>query len=243
MGALSGKVVLITGASGGIGTAVARACHTQGAATALHYNGSAAAAKKLAKSLGEEAALFQADLARPGSADKLVKAVLRRFGRLDVLVNNAGAVIGGDDFLVMTEKSWDATLALNLRAPFFLARAAFRAMKARGGRVVNISSIAAKFGGSPRSAHYGAAKAGLEAATVALARFGAPHGILVNAVRPGVIDTPLHGKFRKNMPERIAKIPLGRMGRPEDVARAVVFLAGPGGDFISGQVLGVTGGE
>ena len=243
MGALSGKVVLITGASGGIGQAVALACRAQGAATALHYNRDAAAARKLAKSLGEDAALFQADLTRPGSADKLVKAVLRRFGRLDILVNNAGAVGASDDFLVMTEKNWDATMALNLRAPFFLARAAFRAMKPRGGRIINLSSIAVKFGGSARSMHYAAAKSGLEATTTALARFGAPHGILVNTVRPGVIDTPFHGKFRKNMAVRVAKIPLRRMGRPEDVARMIVFLAGPGGDFVSGQIFSVTGGE
>lgn len=243
MGDLSGKVVLVTGASGGIGRAVARACRLQGAALALHYHRDASGARELAKLLGPDAAAFRADLSRPGASKTLIAAVLRRFGRLDVLVNNAGAVIGEKDFLAMPEKDWEATLRLNLQAPFFLAREAFRTMRARGGRIVNVSSIAVKFGGSDRSIHYAAAKAGLEATTVALARFGAARGILVNTVRPGVIDTPFHDKSKKNMTERVAKIPLKRMGRPEEVARAVVFLAGPGGDFVTGQILSVTGGE
>ena len=243
MSALSGKVVLVTGASGGIGRAVARLCHSQGATVALHQRSGAAESKALVRGLGARAEAFRADFARPGEPRRLVAAVLRRFGRLDLLVNNAGAVVGDDDFLDMSEKDWETTLRVNLQAPFFLAREAFRAMKGRGGRIVNVSSIAAKFGGSPRSAHYAAAKAGLEATTVALARFGAPHGVLVNTVRPGVIDTPFHGKFRKDMAARVAMVPLRRMGRPEDVARMVVYLAGPGGDFITGQTLCVTGGE
>lgn len=243
MSALSDKVVLVTGASGGIGRAVARLCHDEGACVALHYRSGAAQARALARGLSDRAEAFRADFARPGEPRRLIGAVLRRFGRLDLLVNNAGAVVGDADFLDMSEKDWEKTLRVNLQAPFFLAREAFRAMKARGGRIVNVSSIAVKFGGSQRSVHYAAAKAGLEATTASLARFGAPHGVLVNTVRPGVIDTPFHGKFRKDMVARVAKIPLKRMGRPEEVARMVAFLAGPGGDFITGQTLSVTGGE
>lgn len=232
---MSARVALVTGASGGIGTATARALASDGWILALHHD------RTRPPSI-PGAAAFRADLTRPEAAPPLVRAVLKRFGRLDLLVNNAGAVLGGADFMKVTEREFAANLRLNLTAPFLLAREAFKVLP-RGGRVVNVSSIAAKFGGSPRSMAYAAAKAGLEALTVSLAREGAARGILVNCVRPGVIDTPFHGKFRKAMGPRVAKIPLRRMGRAEDVALMVAHLAGPGGDFVTGQVLCVTGGE
>lgn len=232
---MSARVALVTGASGGIGAAAARALAADGWTLALHH------ARSRPPTVPGSAA-FKADLSRPGAAAALVRAVVRRFGRLDLLVNNAGAVLGGTDFLSVTEREFAANLQLNLTAPFLLAREAFKVLP-RGGRVVNVSSIAAKFGGSPRSMAYAAAKAGLEALTVSLAREGAAKGLLVNCVRPGVIDTPFHGKFRKAMGPRVAKIPLRRMGRAEDVALMVAHLAGPGGDFVTGQVLCVTGGE
>lgn len=232
---MSARVALVTGASGGIGAATARALAEGGWTLALHH-----AHTRAPKIPG--GAAFKADLARPGAAAALVRAVLKRFGRLDLLVNNAGAVLGGTDFLTVSEREFAANLQLNLTAPFLLAREAFKVLP-RGGRVVNVSSIAAKFGGSPRSMAYAAAKAGLEALTVSLAREGAPRGLLVNCVRPGVIDTPFHGKFRKAMGPRVAKIPLRRMGRAEDVALMVAHLAGPGGDYVTGQVFSVTGGE
>lgn len=237
-------VALVTGAAGGIGAAVCEALAARDYRLGLHYSSNAAGARRLAARLGpKRCALLKADLAKTGSAQPLVSACLRAFGRLDLLVNNAGAIIGDQDFLDTPEADWERTFRLNAFAPFFLSRAAFRAMRGSGGRIVSISSIAAKFGGSARSMHYGAAKAALESFTAGLARLGAPHGILVNAVRAGVIDTPLHDKFRKNMAERIALIPLKRIGKPRDVAAMVAHLAGPGGDFITGQVLSVTGGE
>lgn len=244
MGALEGKVALVTGASGGIGSAIAKALAAGGCAVAVHYSSDAASAKAVAariKALGGRAELFKADLLETKAPKALVAACLREFGRLDILVNNAGAILGGEHFLDLPVSSWEKTFRLNAEAPFFLTREAFRVMK-NGGRVINISSVAAKFGGSARSLHYGASKAALEAMTRGFAREGASRGILVNAVRAGVIDTPLHGKFRKNMAERVAKIPLKRMGRPEDVAAAVLHLAADG-DFITGQVISVTGGE
>ena len=240
---LEGKVALVTGASGGIGSAIAKSLAGAGCAVAVHYSSDAASAKSVAAkimAMGGRADIFKADLLAVNAPKTLVAACLRKFGRLDILVNNAGAILGGEHFLDMPVTSWAKTLRLNAEAPFFLTREAFRVMKP-GSRVVNISSIAAKFGGSARSIHYGASKAALEALTRGFAREGAPRGILVNAIRAGVIDTPLHGKFRKNMAKRIALIPLKRMGRPEDVASWSSTCRRWGLHY--GQILSVTGGE
>lgn len=244
MGKLEGKVALVTGASGGIGSAIAKALAGQSCAVAVHYSSDAASAKAVAakiRAMGGRADLFKADLLAKGAPKKLVAACVEEFGRLDILVNNAGAILGGEHFLDMPVKSWEMTFRLNAEAPFFLTREAFRVMK-NGSRVINISSVAAQFGGSARSMHYGASKAALESLSRGFAREGAAKGILVNAIRAGVIDTPLHGKFRKNMAARVAMIPLKRMGRPEDIASLVLHLAADGG-FITGQTISVTGGE
>lgn len=242
---LSGKVALVTGASGGIGAEVARKLALAGASVALHYSSGAARARELARELrvlNARAETFRADLLKPGAAKPLISSVVSRLGRLDILVNNAGAVLGDQGFEKLSERDFERTLRLNLGAPFFLSREAFKAMDG-GGRIINVTSIGAKFGGSPRSFHYAAAKGGLETLTLGLSRAGASRGILVNAVRAGVIDTPFHGKFRKNMGERTALIPLKRLGKPADVAQLAAYLCGPGGDYITGQVLSVTGGE
>ncbi len=244
MARLDGQVALVTGASGGIGSAIAKALAAEGCAIAVHYSSNAASAESLAariEALGGHAEVFKSDLLAAGAPKKLVAACVKEFGRLDILVNNAGAVLGGEHYLELSDGAWAKTLRLNAEAPFFLTREAFRVMK-NGGRVINISSVAAQFGGSARSIHYGAAKAALEAMTRGFAREGAPMGILVNAIRAGVIDSPFHGKFRKDMAKRVALIPLKRMGRPEDVASLALHLASDGG-FITGQVISVTGGE
>ena len=137
------------------------------------------------------------------------------------------------------------TFLLNVESPFFLAQAAFRHMQeAGGGKIVNISSVGVKFGGSPRTLHYSAAKAALEGVTLGLAKAGAPHRVLVNAIRPGVIDSPFHQiKSKQEWEARVAQIPLKRPGTPLDIARMVLFLLSPAGDFITGQVFVVSGGE
>ncbi len=136
-------------------------------------------------------------------------------------------------------------MALNAKAPFFLARRAFGAMQRRGGgKIINISSIAARYGGSSRTMHYGAAKAALESLTVGLARAGAPYRILVNAVQAGFIRTPFHRAIKgKDLARRIRMIPLQRAGEPDDVARVALFLASSAGDFITGQIVTVSGGD
>lgn len=241
------KKVLITGASGGIGSSMALLFAKHGAVLGLHYNSEKEVADSLVLEVeksGAQASLFQADLLRE-SGETLVEAFIDHFGGIDILINNAGAVFGFKDFLELDDKSWEKTFKLNAQAPFFMARRAFACMKKNdGGKIINISSVAAKYGGSERSLHYGAAKAALEAETIGLARAGAKYNILVNAVRGGVIDTPFHRKLgSKNIEERVQLIPLKRAGRPEDVASMALFLASEGGDFITGEIIAVAGGD
>ncbi len=242
------KRVLVTGGGSGIGSCIAEIFATHGAVVGIHFHrseGKAQGVRGRIRGGGGRAILLQADLMDPVACGELVPRFIRETGGIEVLVNNAGGVKGHPHFLDMDRDSWEQTLALDLTAPFFLARAAFSHMKDHGGgRILSVSSIAAKYGGSVETTHYGAAKAGVEAFTRTLARAGARHGILVNAVRPGVIDTDFHRKIgRASLEERAKQIPLGRPGTPLDVARLCLFLASEGGDYITGQVFGVTGGD
>jgi NAD(P)-dependent dehydrogenase (short-subunit alcohol dehydrogenase family) len=242
------KKVLITGASGGIGAAMAELFALHGAVVGIHYHKGEEKARRLREAIegrGGRAECFGADLLESGERMGLIPRFIDTFGTIDVLINNAGGIIGNSHFLELDEESWIKTLALNTLAPFFLAQQAFAyMMRHAGGRIINISSISAKYGGSPTSLHYGAAKAALEAIAVGLARQGASHNILVNSIRPGVIETPFHRKSPKaNMDERIKLIPLGRMGQPLDVARLALFLASEAGDYITGQIFTVSGGD
>jgi 3-oxoacyl-[acyl-carrier protein] reductase len=244
---IKGKKVLITGASGGIGSSMALLFAKFGASVGIHYHKGEDEAKKLVQMIKKEGNLcheFKADLLSE-SGEELVKAFIDHFEGIDVLINNAGAVFGFKDFSELDLASWEKTFQLNARAPFFIARKAFSQMKENGGgKIINISSVAAKYGGSNRSMHYGAAKAALEAETIGLARAGASHNILANAIRAGFIDTPFHQKLTtKNIQQRINIIPLKRAGQPEDIANMALFLASQGGDFITGQILAVSGGD
>ena len=223
------KKVLITGASGGIGSFTALLFAEYGANVGIHYNKGKDEAFKLVdkvNKMGGNGAAFQADLTNE-SSKSIIPAFTGHFGGLDVLINNAGAVIGTIDILDLNEESWDKTFWLNARTPFFLAQSAFKHMKNNGGgKIINISSISVKYGGSSKTLHYGAAKSALETITVGLAKSGAKHNILVNTVRGGFIDTPMHQKLgRKNPEERIKRIPLKRPGKPQDMAGMILYLA------------------
>lgn len=245
---LHGKKVLITGASSGIGLCIAELFSFYGAVVGIHYNQNQDEAEKIyqkIKTNGNSAFLLRADLLDNNSLSSLVPLFIDKTGGLDILINNAGGVFGNEYFLDMDIESWNKTLAINLTAPFFLSKAAFSFMKDHhGGKIINISSIAAKYGGSARTTHYGAAKGGLEAVTKTLAREGASHNILVNAIRPGVIDTTFHKKIgRSSLDEKVKTIPLKRAGKPIDIAQLCLFLGSACGDYITGQIYDVTGGD
>lgn len=247
---INGKKVLITGASSGIGAETASLFASYGAHVGIHYNKNKEKARELKKKIvdnGGIADFLTGDLLEESTRSDLIKSFIGAFGRIDILINNAGGVIGNMPFLEIDEISWKETMALNATAPFFLSRNAFLFMKDHGGgRIINISSISAKYGGSINTMHYGASKAALESLTKGFARAGAPYNILVNCIRGGVIDTSLHSKIDRNssaMEKRISLIPLKRMGKPEDIARLALFLASEGGDFITGEIFTVAGGD
>ena len=247
-GQLAGKRILVTGASSGIGAAMAELLAAEGAVVGVHYHRKKTDAithiEKIRAS-GGKAEGFEADLLNREARARLVPEAIERLGGLDGLVNNAGAVIGTVPFTELNEMDWGQTFLLNAESPFFLSQAAFRHMqKTGGGKILNISSVGVKFGGSPFTLHYSAAKMALEGVTMGLAKAGAAHRILVNAIRPGVVETPFHsGKSQQEWEARVQLIPLKRPGVPMDIARMVLFLLSPAGDFITGQIIAVSGGE
>jgi len=238
---LDGKSALITGASGGIGTAIARALHAQGAAVVLSGTREAVLGA-LAHELGDRAHACPADLADPAAPEALVAAAEAAAGPLHILVNNAGMTRDGLA-LRMKDADWQAVLDVDLTAPFRLARACLKSMlRRRAGRIVGIASIVGATGNAGQ-ANYAAAKAGMIGMTKALAQEVATRGITVNVVAPGFIQTAMTAGLpaaqRQALTERI---PLGRLGRPEDVAAAVAYLASDEANWITGATLHVNGG-
>jgi 3-oxoacyl-[acyl-carrier protein] reductase len=238
---LDGRPALVTGASGGIGAAIARTLHAQGAVVALSGT-RRDALESLAAALGERAFVCPADLADPAQADSLIETAEQAAGPLAILVNNAG-MTRDTLALRMSDGDWQAVLNLDLSAPFRLARAALRGMlRRRAGRIVNISSIVGATGNAGQ-ANYAAAKAGLIGMTKALAQEVASRGITVNAVAPGFVSTAMTEKLSEQQRAKLTEsIPLGRIGKPEDVAAAVAYLASDEAGWVTGATLHVNGG-
>ena len=238
---LDGKTALVTGASGGIGAAIARCLHAQGAAVALSGTRAEALAA-LAAELAERAHVCPADLRDPAAPDALVAAAEQAAGPLDILVNNAGFT---RDILAlrMKDEDWQSVLDVDLTAPFRLARAAMRGMlRRRAGRIIGIASIVGTTG-NPGQANYAAAKAGLVGMTKALAQEVGARGITVNIVAPGFIETAMTDALSAEQRTKLtAAIPLGRMGQPADVAAAVAYLASAEAGWVTGATLHVNGG-
>ncbi len=241
MFSLAGKTALVTGASGGIGGAIARALHAQGAVVCLSGTRHSAL-ESLAAELGERAHPCPADLREPDAAERLLAAAEIAGGPLAILVNNAGFTRDGLA-LRMKDEDWQSVLDLNLSAPFRLVRAALKGMlRRRAGRIVQISSVVGATG-NPGQANYVAAKAGLVGMSKALAQEVASRGITVNVVAPGFIETPMTDVLPEAQRTRLLEaIPLGRMGKPEDVAAAVAYLASDEAVWITGATLHVNGG-
>ena len=238
---LAGKTALVTGASGGIGAAIARALHAQGAGVVLSGT-RREALEGLAAELGERAFVCVADLREPAAADGLLAAAEAAAGPLAILVNNAG-MTRDRLALRMKEEDWQAVLEVDLAAPFRLARAALKGMiRRRAGRIIQISSVVATTG-NPGQANYAAAKAGLEGMSKSLAQEVGSRGITVNVVAPGFVETPMTDVLDEAQKARLtAAIPVGRMGRPEDIAAAVVYLASDEAAWVTGAILHVNGG-
>jgi 3-oxoacyl-[acyl-carrier protein] reductase len=241
MFSLHGRSALVTGASGGIGAAIARALHAQGAAVALSGT-RRAALEALAGELGERAHVCPAELSAPGAPDALVAAAEAACGPLHILVNNAGLT---RDMLAlrMKDADWDAVLELNLAVPFRLCRAVLKGMlRRRAGRIVQIGSVVGTTG-NPGQGNYAASKAGLIGMSKALAQEVGSRGITVNVVAPGFIETPMTESLTEAQRSRLLDaIPLERMGQPSDVAAAVVYLASDEAGWVTGTTLHVNGG-
>ncbi len=238
---LDGKSALVTGASGGIGAAIARAMHAQGASVALSGT-RRDALDALAAELGERAHVCTADLRDASEPDALIEAAEQAAGPLHILVNNAGMT---RDMLAlrMRDADWQAVLDVDLSAPFRLARAALRGMvRRRAGRIINISSIVGVTGNAGQS-NYAAAKAGLIGMSKALAQEVASRGVTVNVVAPGFVETAMTAALNDQQREKLGEsIPLGRIGQPNDVAGAVVYLASDEASWVTGATLHVNGG-
>ena len=241
---LQGKVAVVTGGSRGIGRAVATVLAREGAVITLCARDRVLLEKVAAEleSSGAQALAVQADVTRASEVEQMIGACVERFGQVDILVNNAG--ITRDNLLLrMKDEEWDAVLSTNLKGVFHCTRAVLRPMiKQRSGRIINLTSVVAVMG-NPGQANYVAAKAGIIGLTKATAREVASRGITVNAVAPGFIETDMTHALGPELQEQMrSQIPLGRFGRPEDVAELVAFLASDRAAYITGQVIHLNGG-
>ncbi len=238
---LTGKAALVTGASGGIGGAIATALHGAGAVVGLSGTREAPLAE-LAAELGERAHVLPCDLSDMAAVEALPKRAAEAMGSLDILVNNAG-ITRDNLFMRMSDEDWQSVIDVDLTSAFRLCRGAVRGMmKARWGRIVNITSVVGT-AGNPGQANYCAAKAGLTGMSKALAQEVASRGITVNCIAPGFIATAMTDKLNDEQKGRItASIPTGRMGAPEEIASAVLYLASAEAGYVTGATLHVNGG-
>ncbi len=247
--ALQDKVVVVTGASSGIGAATAIFFSEVGARVVIGYNRNRAGAELVRNKItgaGGHAIVIQADITRSSEVDSLIKQAVDTFGPIDILVNNAGSLIERLPLLKMTELKWDAVMDLNLKSAMMCSQAVAGSMMERGcGVIVNIASIAGRNGGGVGAGAYATAKGGIITWTKALAKELAPYGIRVNCVSPGVIDTPFHETFTtpEIMHNLIQTIPLKRAGTPMECAKVIVFLASDAASYVVGETIEVNGGQ
>jgi 3-oxoacyl-[acyl-carrier protein] reductase len=240
-----GRVAIVTGGGRGIGRAVAVRLAEEGASVAISYRKDAAAAEEAAaavRAAGVECEIFKGDVASPEDVQALFKGVGDAFGRVDIVINNAG-ITRDNIMLRMKEEEFDDVLRTNLGGTYLCTRAALRPMvRARWGRIVNVSSVVGLVGNAGQ-ANYAASKAGIIGFTKSVAREVAQRGITANAIAPGYVETELTGSLPEDVKDRIRdQVPLGRFGEAEEVAEVVAFLAGEGAGYVTGQTIAVDGG-
>lgn len=246
---LSGKVVLVTGASSGIGAATAVLMAEMGVRVAIGFHENRKGAESVMSQItaaGGEAILCRADLSKSDGAESLTHQAISKLGPIDILINNAGSLVERLPIRALTAERWDRVMNLNLRSAVLCSQAVAPGMIARGtGAIINLGSIAGHNGGGPGAGPYAVAKGGLMVFTKSLANELAPHGTRVNCVSPGVIDTPFHAVF--STPEMMANfvkaIPLGRVGTLAECAKMIAFLASDAASYIVGETIEVNGGQ
>ena len=245
---LNGKVALVTGASSGIGRATAEALAANGARVAINFHRNQAGAESARAKIvsgGSRAIVIQADVTRAKDVESLVEQTVAELGPIDILVNNAGSLVERLKILELTEERWDEVIDLNLKSAFLCCKAVAGSMiERKAGAIINVSSIAGRTGGALGSIHYSTAKGGLITFTKGLAKELGPFGVRVNAISPGVIDTPYHEQFSspETMKTYVAAIPLGRVGTPEEVAKVICFLASDAASYLAGETIEINGG-
>lgn len=244
----SNEVAWVTGSSTGIGRAIALGFAREGCRVVVHYNSSEDKAHEVADRVGElggEALLVKGDVSDSGDVRRMTGEIEGRYGRVDVLVNNAGSLIERRTLEEMTEDLWDRVMEVNLKSVYLCSQAVLPLMRRQGkGRIINVTSVAARNGGGPGSAAYATAKGGVSTLTRAMARELVADGVLVNGIAPGVIATPFHDRFTPpEVRNQMAQgIPLEREGTPEETVGAVLFLASSAADYLVGEIIEINGG-
>lgn len=245
---LEGKVVIVTGGASGIGRGVSEAFAAEGAKVVVTWFESEQGAKEVVagiESNGGNAVAVQADLATAGEANRVVDMAIEKYGQLDVLVANSGGLLRRSSVEACELDLWNQALAVNLTSSFLTCQAAIPHLKATGGAIVTVSSLAGHDGGGAGSAHYSTSKGGVITFTRALAKELGPQGVRVNSVAPGLIGTQFHDEFStaEGRLATVGRTPLAREGTPDDVASAVLFLASARASFLTGEIIEVNGGQ